>query len=98
MSGLDEDGGIGERGFIDFERDFGADGGVADCLGVAGCSFGTGEAEGEARAGDCGVIFSDAKAHGEVVIGANGVGIFPVELELFDGGEGFTFCAVENGL
>src|ERR1700722_8292035 len=47
--GLNQHRGIGEGGFLDFHFDFGAAGGVGDCLRVKRSDIGTGKAEREAR-------------------------------------------------
>src|ERR1700722_157647 len=46
VSGLDQDGGVGQSGFLDFERNFSGPGSSGDGLGVEGRGVGTGKAEG----------------------------------------------------
>jgi hypothetical protein len=94
--GLDDYRGIGEGGFVDLEGDFGGAGGIGDGLGIKGCGAGAGEAESETGAGDGSSAFGDSQAHGEITVGVNGRGVLPLDVQLFDGGQGFGFGAVED--
>jgi len=96
VDGLHQHGGFGQARFFDFKQDLGDAGSVSDCLGIEGRSAGAGETTGQARGGDGGSCFSNAQLHGEIAVSVNRGGVFPLDIEVFDSGQGFGFSAVED--
>jgi hypothetical protein len=96
--GLNDDGRIGQGGFIDLDGDFGAAGGTRDGLRIKRCGVGAGKAESEAGVGNGGAAFRDAQLHVQISIRMNRGSVLPLDVQLFDGGQGFGFGVIENAV
>ena len=78
------------------DGDFGGACGIGYGLGIKGCGVGTGEAECETGAGNCGSAFGNTQSHGQITIGVNRGGVLPLDVKLFNAGQGFGFRTVED--
>src|SRR5215470_18658337 len=88
--------GIRKRSLFNFDPDLGGAAGIGHGLSVKRGRTCSGEAKGQTSSGSGNSSLCYPELHGHVAIGEDGIGIQPLDLQLFHGGEHLRFRTIEN--